>query len=284
VAAPLGLSVEDAARGIRDVANASMARAIRAVTIERGRDPRDFTLVAFGGSGPAHACDVAAALDVRRVLVPVAPGVFTAVGMLASDVTHHFVRAAGGALADAGALSRARAALEALSAEALATLADEGYPGERVEIESLADLRYAGQASELVVPIPGGHLDEARLGDVRNAFDREYAATYGYSSEEPLEIVNVRVVATGRREHRLDFHDVRIVGAPDTAARHRAVHWARNTPPVTTPVVGRAAIPREPTPGPMVVEEYDSTVVVPPGATVYRDGFGNLVLTLASRP
>ena len=132
VATPLGLSVEEAARGIREVANASMARAIRSVTIERGRDPRDFTLVAFGGSGPAHACDVAAALDIRRVLVPVAPGVFTAVGMLASDVTHHFVRAAGGALEDTATLGRARTALDELSAEALATLAGEGYPRERV--------------------------------------------------------------------------------------------------------------------------------------------------------
>ncbi len=133
MAAPLELSVEEAARGIRDVANASMARAIRAVTIERGRDPRDFTLVAFGGSGPAHACDVAAALDVRRVLVPVAPGVFTAVGMLASDVTHHFVRAVGGALEDAGTLDRARAGLDELSAEARATLAGEGYAARACE-------------------------------------------------------------------------------------------------------------------------------------------------------
>jgi N-methylhydantoinase A len=284
VATPLGLSVEAAARGIRDVANASMARAIRAVTIERGRDPRDFTLVAFGGSGPAHTCDVAAALDIRRVLVPVAPGVFTAVGMLASDVTHHFVRAAGGGLEDTATLGRARTALDALSAEALVTLAGEGYPRERVEIEALADLRYAGQASELVVPIPGGRLEGASLGDLRNAFDREYAATYGYSSDEPLELVNVRVVATGRREHRLDFRNVRIVGAPDAVTQRRAVHWARSAPPVATPVVVRGAIAREPTPGPLIVEEYDSTVVVPPGATVSRDAFGNLILTLELRP
>jgi N-methylhydantoinase A len=284
VAGPLGLSVEEAARGIRDVANASMARAIRAVTIERGRDPRDFMLVAFGGSGPVHACDVAAALDVRRVLVPVAPGVFTAVGMLASDVSHHFVRAVGGGLPDPATLDRARTALEALTAEALATLAGEGYPHERTEIEALADLRYLGQASELVVPIPGGRLEAARLGELRDAFDREYATTYGYASDEPLELVNVRVVATGRREHRLDFRNVQIVGAPDAVTRHRAVHWARGVPSVTTAVVGRAAIGREPTPGPLIVEEYDSTVVVPPGATVYRDAFGNLVLTLELKP
>lgn len=240
--------------------------------------------MAFGGSGPAHACDVAAALDVRRVLVPVAPGVFTAVGMLASDVTHHFVRAVGGPLADSRTLGRARAALEGLASEAVATLESEGYPRERVAIEALADLRYAGQASELVIPIPGGRLDAERLGDLRAGFDREYAATYGYSSDEPLELVNVRVVATGRREQRLDLLSVRIAGTRDTVARRRAVHWTRGAPPVGTPVIGRAAIGREPTPGPLIVEEYDSTVVVPPGATVSRDAFDNLVLTLAPRP
>src|SRR6185503_20132719 len=163
VAEPLGLSVREAAHGIREIANASMARAIRSVTIERGRDPRDFTLVAFGGSGPVHAVDVARALDIRRVLVPVSPGVFTAVGMLASDVQHHFVRAAGGLLADGHALTRARTRLDEIRDEALATLAAEGYPLERVRLEAHADLRYVGQASELVIPVPDTRLDDAGL-------------------------------------------------------------------------------------------------------------------------
>jgi N-methylhydantoinase A len=281
VATPLGLSLVDAARGIRDVANASMARAIRAVTIERGRDPRDFTLVAFGGSGPAHACEVAAALDVRRVLVPVAPGVFTAVGMLASDVEHHFVRAAGGLLEDGAALARARARLDEISGEARATLAAEGYSGTRARIEAQADLRYAGQASELVIPLPGNRLEATRLADLRAAFDREYTATYGHATGEPLELVNVRVVATGRREHRLDFRDLTLAPGPAAAARRRPVHFERGAPPADTPVVGRATLPLEPTPGPLVVEEYDATVVVPAGATVRRDRFGNLLIALA---
>jgi N-methylhydantoinase A len=280
VAAPLGLALIDAARGIREVANASMARAIPAVTIERGRDPRDFLLVAFGGSGPVHAGDVAAALDVRRVLVPIAPGVFTAVGMLASDVEHHFVRAAGGLLLDEAVVARARARLDEIHREAVATLAGEGYPAVRVRIEAQADLRYAGQASELVVAIPGARLDAGRLGALREAFEREYTATYGYASDEPLEIVNVRVVATGLREQRLDFRDVTVVGEPAAAPRRRLVHFARGAPAVDTPVVGRAAVTLEPTPGPLVVEEYDSTVVVPPGAAVQRDRFGNLLIAL----
>ena len=281
VAAPLGLAVVEAAHGIRDVANASMARAIRAVTIERGRDPRDFTLVAFGGSGPVHACDVAAALDVRRVLVPVSPGVFTAVGMLASDVQHHFVRAAGGLLADAHALTRARTRLDEIRDEALATLAAEGYPPERVRLEAHADLRYVGQASELVIPVPGTRLDDAGLAALAAAFDREYTATYGYATGEPLELVNVRIVATGLREHRLDFRAVTVVGEPPTTARRRPVYFTRGAGPIETPVISRAAVPTEPTPGPLVIEEYDSTTVVPPDAAVRRDAFGNLLITLA---
>ena len=281
VAAPLGLAVVEAAHGIRDVANASMARAIRAVTIERGRDPRDFTLVAFGGSGPVHACDVAAALDVRRVLVPVSPGVFTAVGMLASDVQHHFVRAAGGLLADGHALTRARTRLDEIRDEALATLAAEGYPPERVRLEAHADLRYVGQASELVIPVPGTRLDDAGLAALAAAFDREYTATYGYATGEPLELVNVRIVATGLREHRLDFRAVTVVGEPPTTARRRPVHFTRGAAPVETPVISRASVPTEPTAGPLVIEEYDSTTVVPPDAAVRRDAFGNLLITLA---
>jgi N-methylhydantoinase A len=103
--------------------------------------------VAFGGSGPVHAGDVARALDIRRVLVPVSPGVFTAVGMLASDVEHHFVRAAGGALDDL-VLERANARLDEMTGEALATLAQEGYPRDQVRLDCQADLRYVGQSSE----------------------------------------------------------------------------------------------------------------------------------------
>jgi N-methylhydantoinase A len=280
VATPLGLELAAAARGIRDVANASMARAIRAVTIERGRDPRDFTLIAFGGSGAVHACDVARALEIRRVVVPVAPGVFTAVGMLASDVEHHFVRAAGGVLDRAATLDRARARLAELRDEALAMLAAEGYPPERCRLTAQADLRYAGQASELVIPIPGGQLDPDRLGDLREAFNREYAASYGYASDEPLEIVNVRVVATGLRDTRLDFRAVTVRGESATVAHRRLVHFERGAPPTPTTVLPRAALTAAPTAGPLIVEQYDATVVVPPGATVHRDGFDNLVIAL----
>ena len=276
VAIPLGLSTIEAAQGVRDVANASMARAIRAVTIERGRDPRDFTLVAFGGSGPVHACDVAAALDVRRILIPVSPGVFTAVGMLASDVEHHFVRAVGGLLGDQAARQRGNARLTDIHEEARAMLAGEGYGPESVRLTGQADLRYAGQSSELTIPLAGLAVDD--VAALREAFQREYAATYGYASDEDLELVNVRCVATGVRPHRLDFRAVTVAATTTVTARRRAVHFARGAPAIDTPVVAREAIGEAPTRGPLIVESYDSTVVVAPDATVARDRFGNLVI------
>jgi N-methylhydantoinase A len=276
IATRLQLSVIEAAQGIRDVANASMARAIRAVTIERGRDPRDFTLIAFGGSGPVHACDVAAALEVRRILIPVSPGVFTAVGMLASDVEHHFVRAAGGVLGEAAVMARARARLDDIYKEARATLADEGYGDGDVRMTPSVDLRYAGQGSELTVALPAGTLED--LDSLREAFQREYTTTYGYASDEPLELVNVRCVAAGVRAHRLDFRAVK-VSARAMDARRRVVHFARGAAPLQTPVVSRESIGERAMPGPLVVESYDSTVIVPPEASIVRDAFGHLVIT-----
>jgi len=280
VAEPLGLSVREAAHGIREIANASMARAIRSVTIERGRDPRDFTLVAFGGSGPVHAVDVARALDIRRVLVPVSPGVFTAVGMLASDVEHHFVRAAGGLLAGRP-LGPVNARLDEMVADALATLAREGYSREQVRLQAQADLRYAGQSSELVLPLAAPRLAPEDLPALTEAFAREYARTYGLATGEALELVNVRLVATGVRPHRLDFRSLRVAaGAAPGSTAPRKIAFDRRGPAVETPVLAREALPAAGMAGPLIVEGYDSTVVVPPGARIRRDAHDALSITL----
>jgi N-methylhydantoinase A len=276
VAAPLGLSVFDAAHGIREVANANMARAIRAVTIERGRDPRDYTLVAFGGSGPVHAVDLARALEIRRVLVPISPGVFTAVGMLASDLAHHFVRAHPGPLATLDRRA-ATTALAEMAREAQAMLASEGYPDDAVALAFAADLRYEGQGSELTVPMPGEALDEAAVAALTDGFRREYAATYGYATDEPLELVNIRLVATGVRANRLDFRSLRVAARPAVAGR-RPVIFGRGAAPVDTPVHPREAVGK--LEGPAIVEAYDSTIVLPPGSAAAVDGGGNLLITL----
>jgi len=279
VAGPLGLSLIEAAHGIREVANANMARAIRSVTIERGRDPRDFTLVAFGGSGPVHAVDVARALEIPRVLVPAAPGVFTAVGMLASDVEHHFVRAHAAAFSRLD-LESANGAVDELRGEARATLRSEGYPEDRVRLEVGCDLRYAGQASELTIPLPGGRFDALALPPLRDAFNAEYRATYGASTDEELELVNLRLVATGLQPDRLDFRAVRVAASgAETRPARRPVSFGRRGEPLDTPVVPRHALEGT-LRGPAIVESYDSTIVLPPGTAATADAAGNLLITV----
>jgi len=278
VARPLGLSVLEAAHGIRQVANANMARAIRSVTIERGRDPRDYTLVAFGGSGPVHAVEVAKALEVRRVLVPVLPGVFTAVGMLASDVEHHYVRAHACALARLAPAAVAGVMAE-LSREARAMLRSEGYDDADVRLVFQADLRYVGQGAELTIPLDADPLDGAGVERLRRAFQAEYAATYGYAAEEDLELVNLRLIATGARPTRLDLRALEVVAPPVTPGQ-RPVSFERTHGLRDTPVLGRESVSRTPRAGPVIVESYDSTVVVPPDWTIVADDAGQLLITL----
>jgi N-methylhydantoinase A len=275
VAEPLGLALEEAAHGVRQVANASMARAVRSVTIERGRDPRELTLVAFGGSGPVHAVDLARALGIGRVLVPVSPGVFTAVGMLASDLEHHFVRAHAATLATLD-LAAAGAVLADMAREARAALAAEGTTG---TLQAFADLRYLGQGSELTIPLGAGELTPATVAGLRDAFGKAYAAAYGYATDEDLELVNFRMVATAVRAGRLDLARAETTAADGGAGGTRMVSFARGQDRVPTPVVGRGAV-TGPRTGPLIVESYDSTVVVPPGCAVAPDDAGNLVITI----
>ncbi len=279
VGEPLGLDLDAAAHGIREVANANMARAIRAVTVERGRDPRDFTLMAFGGSGPVHAVDVARALEIPRVLVPMAPGVFTAVGMLASDLEHHFVRACASPLS-ALSLEVVNARLDEMRDDAMDTLAAEGYRGADVRLAVQADCRYVGQGSELTVPLAPVPLDAAGVLALGRVFATEYAATYGAATGEEVELVNVRLVATGVRAHRLDFAAVKASAASHGDATTRAVSFLRGAGRVETPVIGRDAVAATPRPGPLVIESYDSTVVVPQDCDVMADAAGGLLLTV----
>ena len=275
VGKPLGLLLEDAAHGIRAVANAAMSRAIRAVTVERGRDPRDLTLVAIGGNGGIHALDVARDLGIRRVVVPPLAGVFSAVGMLASDLEHIALDTVTQPL-DAlttGDLKRLKADL---ADDVTRRLSADGFTGERVALSWEADLRHEGQATELTV-----HYDGNDLAELATRFVGEYFKTYGYRDESPIELVKLRVVGRGLRERRLDFRHLEVESrAGASAERFRLIHFTRGSAPIETEVVTRATLPASPRRGPLVIEEFDSTTVVPPDASVYRDAMGNIVLDL----
>ncbi|MEI8152558.1 MAG: hydantoinase/oxoprolinase family protein [Hyphomicrobiales bacterium] len=275
LATPLGLDVADAAHGIRAVANANMARAVRAVTVERGRDPRDLTLMAFGGNGGVHAFDLARQLGIPRVVVPPLSGVFCSVGMLASDVEHIALATVVCRLdrLDAVELARLR---QGVAVDVDAHRAGDGDRPDRRVVVFEADLGHEGQASELTVPLDGDDLEQ-----LRERFAAEYFKTYGYLDTTPVELMKLRAIGRGLRDNRLDFADMKIAPrAGSSGATSRAVSFARGEPAVSVPIVGRDALGGVARPGPLIVEEFDATVVVPPDATVYCDSIGCIVVEI----
>ena len=277
IAAPLGVSVEEAAFGAHRIVASNMIRAIRAVSTERGRDPRGYTLVAFGGNGPVFGAAMAQALDIRRVVVPPAPGLFSSFGLLTADVEHHLARTFRELLRgiDKAALN---ARWDALAEDARQRLAADGYGGEAGGIERHASLHYQGQTYELTVPVPDGPLDDAVLAALEEAFHAEHERTYGHraGAEEPVELVTLRVLGRGRRPAapppRIDHGAGRAPGTATRRAYFGPEHgWCGAT------VIGRADL-AEGREGPLIVEEYDATCVVPPGVSAALNAAGCIVL------
>ncbi|OZI31151.1 5-oxoprolinase [Bordetella genomosp. 10] len=273
---PLGLSAEDAAYGIREVVNVNMARTIKAVTVERGVDPRGFTLMAFGGSGPVHACDLAQTLGMRRVLFPNAPGVFTAMGMLAGSVERYFVRPLESQM-QALDIQELKSLRDTLREEARAALAEEGYPADRVEYVFELDMRFKGQDYELPIRIPDA-LDAQSTQQLCDDFRQAYTAMYGYASKDAMECANVRLLARGLAASVLDFKDIRSgsKAPPNPAAESRRVYFNRDIGWVDTQVVKRTGMPAA-LAGPAIIESADTTIVLPPGWRAETDPIGNVI-------
>jgi N-methylhydantoinase A len=280
VADALGLDVISAAHGVRQVANVNMARAIRAVTVERGRDPRDMTMMAFGGGGPLHAVDVAKLLGIKRVIAPVMAGVFCSVGMLTANAEHHFVKAVLQEL-DACDTQFVEEAIATLLEQGRALLASEGYTDAMVDVGVSVDLRYVGQSSELTVPLSGDFNAALTQQRLRDDFGALYESTFGYRSDEPLELVNVRVMVSGRSAQRLDMSRIQVdASALAGSSGTRQVSFSPDMPLHDTPVVPRSAIGAAARQGPVIVESYDTTIVVPPDAVVWADPVGNIVIDI----
>jgi len=278
VADPLGMSVEDAAAGVLAVANANMERALRVVSVERGHDPRDLALVAFGGAGPLHALPLADALDVPRVLVPRAAGALSALGLLASDAVYDYStsRVRPWDAVDPGAIEEL---LAEFTAEGANRLDAEGFPPDLRAFERALDVRYAGQAYDLTVEAPG-EIDAAALDRVAERFHERHETRYGHASPgEPLELVAVRLRASGRIDPP-DLHVREHGGSPTLADARRETRGVRfGDERVETPVYERENLPVGTTfDGPVIVEGSESTVVVPPGSSGERDDHGTLVL------
>lgn len=272
--APFGLSAEAAAHGVREVVNANMARAIRAVTVERGVDPRDFTLVAIGGSGPVHAADIARLLAMPRVLVPASPGVFTAMGMLAGDVERYFIRPFPCRL-DALDTDAVEAVLAELSAEARRALEEEGVAPDHVRLSPEIDMRFRGQEMSLPVPYRAGDV-----ASLKAAFTSAYEAIYSYSSADTIEVVSLRLIGRGLRPGKLDFKaHATVASRAAEPIGVRTVHFGAERGTRETPVYDRRACPVSLV-GPAILEGADSTVVIPPDASAEADAHNNLLITL----
>ncbi|MSS72749.1 MAG: hydantoinase/oxoprolinase family protein [Candidatus Latescibacteria bacterium] len=293
IAAPLGMDLLQAAEGIHRIANARTMRALRAVSTERGRDPRDFVLMAFGGSGPIHAAGLAGELYIRRVLVPPLPGLFSALGLLFSGVEHHDARSC--MLSGTALTAEALGTIQAEMGERmLAQFQAEGYEADQVTLSASADVRFQGQASEIRIGIGGqgsGVRDKYPTPDTRHptpdvralkeAFEEEHERLYGHRSDpdNPVEVVAVRLVGRAITE---DYKGViRPAERPGEMEPSRRAYFGERWGTLDTPVAPRRAL-SEAVEGPLLIDEYDSTTVIPPGVRARLDEDGNIVMEQGS--
>ncbi|HET9938295.1 MAG TPA: hydantoinase B/oxoprolinase family protein, partial [Gaiella sp.] len=281
VAEGLGVTVEEAALGALQIQKFGMTQAIELNSVRRGYDPREFTLVAAGGAGPLFACDIARELEIARVLVPPHPGIIAATGLLATDLQHEFVATERHALRGLEA-ARLTARFDELEAQAVAQLDADEVADDRRLVRRLADCRYAGQGYEVRTEVPPGAVDDGWVEELQTRFHAAHEAEYGHRFDAAIEIVNVRVVAVGRVDELRPPELERGDGDPS-----RARTLERE---VVFDIGGRAE--RHPTPfyergglragdrieGPAIVEQYDTTTVIPPGLTAEIDVHGNLVI------
>jgi N-methylhydantoinase A/oxoprolinase/acetone carboxylase beta subunit len=276
IAAPLGLDTLATAAGIHRVINARMADQIRLMTIQRGHDPRRFTLVLLGGAGPVHGVALAEELGIPELLVPETPGVLSAFGLLAAAIEHHHARTLPG-LVEAADLAAVNACLADLDAAGRARMREEGVPAGDVRVAYAADLRYVGQAYELEVPIPAP-LAHADLPSVQAAFHAVHERVYGYArGGQPVELINLRAVHTCPVPPPSVGPPAR-AGGSLAAARvgERAAYFAPSGF-VATAVFDRARLPAGArVAGPAIVEQPDTTTVIPPGYAARVEASGSL--------
>jgi N-methylhydantoinase A len=281
IAKPLGMSLETAAYGAHLIAASTMIRALKAVSSERGRDPREYALVAFGGNGPIFAAGMAQEIGIGQVLIPPSAGVFSSFGLLYAEVEYYFTRTRKLLLrgADPAAL---QAVLAGLEAEARARLSEDGFSDAATQISRFASLHYQGQSFELRVPVAPGALDEAALAAIEEAFGVEHERTYGHRAgvDEPVELVSLEVIGRGIPDRPRAESAAAASLAPDIAIAMpvRRAYFGASQGWLDARVVNRSDL-KTPHQGPCIVEEYDATCVIPPGWTGRLDEFGNIALT-----
>jgi N-methylhydantoinase A len=272
----LGLDPVAAAAGIHRVVNARMADQIRLVTIKRGYDPRQFALVVLGGAGPVHGAALAAEMGMAEVLVPEAPGVLAAFGLLAATIEHHHARTLQ-TRTDAADFDAINRCLGELDAAGRARMQDEGVPAADVRVAYTADMRYVGQAYELEVPL-AAPVVAASVPDVLGAFHKVHERVYGYArTQQPVEFVNFRAVHSFPLPRPVVTPAARAAGSlADAVIGARRAYFGAF---VDTTIYERARLPLGARlAGPAIVEQTDTTTVIPPGVTALVDEAGTLRL------
>jgi N-methylhydantoinase A len=281
VAEPLGMSVEDAAEGILRVSNENMVEALRLISVERGNDPRDYALIAFGGAGPVHAAHCAAEMSIPTVLVPRSPGLASAFGQLRVEVRDDTQRPllTKHTDLDPGQLERTFAELEHVASELLRR---EGVAGEGITLQRSVDLKYYPQTSYINLPVPEGRIDQVVVDALVDRFLERHADEFGYSVGLDLtsvEFVNARLTAFAPAPVGELVRDEREGDAALAEIGTREVHFAEAGGWIETSLYDRSLLfAGAELEGPAIIHEADSTTVIPPGARASVDPYRNLII------
>lgn len=277
VATPLRMGLLEAAYGVHQIAVSNMVRAVKVISSERGRDPRRFAFVAYGGNGPLHAVSAALELGVRLIVVPPSPGLFSAFGLLAAEPSQHAAKSFLCLTAELipDVLEAAFSDLERRVAD---TLIGEGHSLQQVDLTRSLDVHYAGQSFEISLSV-ASPVSAIALAELDERFASEHERTYGHRAEgDPVELVHIRVEGRVPSEVRQTIGLSKRVRDEIEPGGSRPAYFGPRTGVLTTSVVSRDHIGSEASPGPLIVEEYDATTVVPPGWGVRRDGRNNLLI------
>ena len=283
VGEPLGLELMQAAQGIVDIVNSNMADAIRMISIERGHDPRDYSLVAFGGAGPVHAGRIGEELGIKKVIIPPNPGVFSAMGLVCTDLKRDYVRSLYTLLDVEGVDDRMRQVYRDITSEARDMLSRSGIPQENWNFRYYLDIRYGNQAYELTVPVESSEIEEGALDAIAERYHAQHFTTYDYNApDEPIQLVNMRASAIGK--FGADFIAPRISsanGSKDISPRsHRKVYF-KESGQTSCPVYDRGDLSAgAEIEGPAVIQESSSTVIVYPGQRAAATEFGTIEITI----
>jgi N-methylhydantoinase A len=274
VASPLGMELLEAAYAIHVLANSSMMRALRAVSTERGRDVREFVLIAFGGSGPIHAVEMARALEMKQAVIPPHAGLFSACGLLSADLEYRLVQTYYKRTRDPD-LAGLNILLERMERQVSNLMMSEGRSEKDVQIERFADLRYVGQSHELTIPASDRPLTWDSIAAFEQRFDEQHEKTYGHRAGAGREysFVNFRVTARVRRSRTVN-HVAKTAFPP--RSRVRRAYFGAQYGFVETPVLSRFDLTTTPRKGPMLIDEYDTTTVVAPDCAAWIDSSGNI--------